>query len=133
MRTYPGLGWFYLIAAFGLAGIPPLSGFVGKLLIVQGGFEAGNIASSIFILASSLVVLLSVIRIFIYAFWGEEGQLMPVEKHRYNRMFFPTALVVIISIAYGVGSEWVVPFMENAAKILLDPSIYVDAVMKGGE
>ncbi len=133
MKTYPGLGWFYLIAAFGLAGIPPLSGFVGKLLIVQGGFEAGNIWSSIFILASSLVVLLSVIRIFIYAFWGEKGQHVPVEKQRYNRMFFPTALVVIISIAYGIGSEWVVPFMDNAAKILIDPSIYVDAVMKGGK
>lgn len=133
MKTYPALGWFYLIAAFGLAGIPPLSGFIGKLLIVQGGFEAGNIWSSIFLLASSLIVLLSVIRIFIYAFWGEEGERVTVEKHRYNRMFFPTAILVIISVAYGVGSEWLIPFMDNAAKILVDPSIYVDAVMKGGE
>lgn len=73
------------------------------------------------------------IRIFIYAFWGEEGERAAVEKHRYNRMFFPTAILVIISVAYGVGSEWLVPFMDNAAKILVDPSIYVDAVMKGGE
>ncbi|WP_431030528.1 Na+/H+ antiporter subunit D [Lysinibacillus sp. LZ02] len=133
MKTYPALGWFYLIAAFGLAGIPPLSGFVGKLLIVQGGFEAGNIWSSIFILASSLIVLLSVIRIFIYAFWGSEGERVTIEKHRYNRMFYPTAILVIISIAYGVGAEWVTPFMDNTAKMLIDPTIYVDAVMKGGE
>ena len=70
MKTHAPLGWVYLIAAFGLAGIPPLSGFVGKLLIVKGAFEAGNVWGSIIILASSLVVLLSVIRIFIYAFWG---------------------------------------------------------------
>lgn len=133
MKSYPALGWFYLIAAFGLAGIPPLSGFIGKLLIVQGGFEAGNIWSSIFLLASSLIVLLSVIRIFIYAFWGEEGKRNTIEKHRYNRMLFPTAILVAISVAYGVGSEWLVPFMDNAAKILVDPSIYVEAVMKGGE
>ena len=83
MKKYPALGWCYLIAAFGLAGIPPLSGFVGKLLIVQGGFEAGSMWSSIFILASSLLVLLSVIRIFLYAFWGEE------KKHKVQSTNLP--------------------------------------------
>ena len=132
MKTYPTLGWFYLIAAFGLAGIPPLSGFVGKLLIVQGGFEAGNIWSSIFILASSLVVLLSVMRIFIYAFWGTEGQLVTIEKRPLQCVYFIRQLYSCISIAYGVGAEWITPFMDTAAKTLFDPSIYVDAVMKGG-
>lgn len=133
MKKYPALGWFYLIAAFGLAGIPPLSGFVGKLLIVQGGFEANNLWSSIFILASSLLVLLSAIRIFIYAFWGEGGQTAAVNKKTYNRLFYPTVLLIIVSIAYGVGAEWVTPFMDNAARVLSDPSVYVDAVMKGGQ
>ncbi|RHW36824.1 Na+/H+ antiporter subunit D [Lysinibacillus yapensis] len=134
MKTYPALGWFYLIAALGLAGVPPLSGFIGKLLIVQGGFEAGNIWSSIFILASSIVVLLSVIRIFIYAFWGQQGVLNEaVQKAKYNRLFVPTMILVVVSIFYGVGTEWFMPFMDDAAKILNDPSIYTDEVMKGGE
>lgn len=71
MKTHAPLGWMYLVAAFGLAGIPPLSGFAGKLLIAKGAFEAGNAWGSMIMLASSLIVLLSVIRIFIYAFWGE--------------------------------------------------------------
>lgn len=134
MKEYPTLGWFYLIAAFGLAGIPPLSGFVGKLLIVQGGFEAGNIWSTLFLLASSLIVLLSVIRIFIYAFWGEPGaRREKIDQQKYKGMIVPTVLLVILSIAYGVGSEWVTPFMDGAAKTLMDPSIYIDAVMKGGQ
>lgn len=134
MKTYPALGWFYLIAALGLAGVPPLSGFIGKLLIVQGGFEAGNIWTSVFILASSIVVLLSVMRIFIYAFWGEQGQLATnVEKKKYNRLFFPTMLLVVVSIFYGIGTEWLTPFIKQAANVLMDPSIYIDAVMKGGE
>lgn len=134
MKTYPALGWFYLIAALGLAGVPPLSGFVGKYLIVQGGFEAGNIGSSIFILASSILVLLSVMRIFIYAFWGEPGQVSnKVEKTTYNRLFYPTVILVIVSIFFGVCTEWFTPFMADAAKVLTDPSIYTDAVMKGGE
>lgn len=132
MKTYPVFGWTYLIAAFGLAGIPPLSGFVGKLLIVQGGFEAGNIWMTIVLLASSLLVLLSVIRIFLYAFWGEEGQTVAINKGSYRNMMLPTVILVALSVVYGVGSEWVVPFMDNAAKMLMDPSVYVDAVMKGG-
>jgi multicomponent Na+:H+ antiporter subunit D len=134
IKTYPALGWFYLIAALGLAGVPPLSGFVGKLLIVQGGFEAGNTWSSIFILASSIVVLLSVMRIFVYAFWGEQGSLSKnVQKTTYNSIFFPTMILIVISIFYGIGTEWLTPFMGEAAKVLIDPSIYTDAVMKGGE
>lgn len=43
----------------------------------------------------------------------------------------PTALLVLITVAYGVGSEWITPFMDDAAKLLTDPSIYIDAVMKG--
>jgi len=134
MQTYPALGWFFLIAALGLVGVPPLSGFIGKLLIVQGGFEAGNTWSSIFILASSVAVLLSVMRIFIYAFWGEQGQLSSdVQKSKYNTLFLPTVLLVVLSIFYGLGTEWLTPFMGDAAKLLSDPSIYTDAVMKGGE
>lgn len=131
MKKYPALGWFYLIAAFGLAGIPPLSGFVGKLLIAQGGFEAGSMWSSIFILASSLLVLLSVIRIFLYAFWGEEKATTgTVDKKVYQTLFVPTVILVLITVAYGVGSEWITPFMDDAAELLHDPSIYIDAVMK---
>lgn len=131
MKKYPALGWFYLIAAFGLAGIPPLSGFVGKLLIAQGGFEAGSMWSSIFILASSLLVLLSVIRIFLYAFWGEEKATTgTVDKKVYQTLFVPTVILVLITVAYGVGSEWITPFIDDAAELLHDPSIYIDAVMK---
>ncbi|WP_309297450.1 Na+/H+ antiporter subunit D [Lysinibacillus piscis] len=134
LKKYPVLGWSYLIAAFGLAGIPPLSGFIGKLLIAKGGFEAGNMWSSVFILASSLLVLLSVIRIFVYAFWGQEQPThtqQTMDKKTYRTLFIPTIFVVFISIVYGVGAEWITPFMDDAAKLLSDPSIYIDAVLKG--
>ncbi len=132
MHTHPALGWFYLIAALGLVGIPPLSGFVGKLLILQGGFAADNIIGTIIILASSLVVLLSAIRIFIYAFWGGSQPIQQVDKASYVKLLIPTAIVVLLSILYGVGAEWIMPFMEDAANVLANPSIYVEAVLKGG-
>ncbi|MBD7985611.1 Na+/H+ antiporter subunit D [Sporosarcina sp. Sa2YVA2] len=131
MKTHAPLGWFYLIAAFGLAGIPPLSGFIGKLLIVQGAFEAGNIWSGIIVLASSLVVLLSVMRIFIYAFWGESKVALPkTNRKTYNRLMAPALVLVVLTIVYGIGTEWLLPFMTDATDVLLQPSIYIDAVLK---
>ncbi|WP_210471129.1 Na+/H+ antiporter subunit D [Sporosarcina sp. 6E9] len=130
MKTYPSLGWMYLIAALGLAGIPPLSGFVAKLLIVKGAFESGNVWGSIIILASSLIVLLSVMRIFIYAFWGKPVELPVAKSDSYQKMMIPAVLLVVLSIAYGIGSEWLVPYMTDAADVLLNPSIYIDAVLK---
>ncbi|NEU30669.1 Na+/H+ antiporter subunit D [bacterium LRH843] len=130
MKTHAPLGWMYLIAAFGLAGIPPLSGFVGKLLIVKGAFEAGNVLGSIIILASSLVVLLSVIRIFIYAFWGTPVDLPKTNRRPYQRLMFPTIVLVVLSVLFGVGSEWLMPYMTDSSNVLLNPSIYIDAVLK---
>lgn len=130
IKTHASLGWMYLIAVFGLVGIPPLSGFIGKLLIVQGGFEAGNIGTTIIVLISSIVVLLSAMRIFIYAFWGEQV-VLPVQKQSaYRKEMIPATLLVVVSILYGVGAEWLVPYMENASELLLNPSIYIDAVLK---
>ncbi|MFB5088547.1 Na+/H+ antiporter subunit D [Psychrobacillus sp. PGGUH221] len=132
MKRYPALAWSYLIAAFGLAGIPPLSGFVGKLLVVQGGFEGEYIWQSIFILASSLIVLLSAIRIFIYAFWGEDKVgVHTISPKTYRQLLFPAITLVAITVIYGVGSEYLVPFMTDASTVLLEPSVYTDAVFGG--
>lgn len=131
MRTYPTLAWTYLIAAFGLAGIPPLSGFIGKMLIVEGGLAAGNLWSSLWILLSSLIVLLSVIRIFIYGFWGEAKTLVPKESRtHYKQLLIPSMLLVLLTVAYGIGAEWITPYMQDAADVLLHPSVYTDAVLK---
>lgn len=130
MKTHTSLGWMYLITVFGLVGIPPLSGFIGKLLIVQGGFEAGNTWATVIILISSIIVLLSAMRIFVYAFWGEPVKLPKSDRRSYRKEMLPATLLVVISIVYGVSTEWLIPYMADASDILLNPSIYIDAVLK---
>ncbi|HSI67639.1 MAG TPA: Na+/H+ antiporter subunit D, partial [Planococcus sp. (in: firmicutes)] len=125
IKTYPVLGWVYLVAAFGLAGIPPLSGFPGKLLIVQGGFEGPQFWGSLVILATSLLVLLSAVRIFIYAFWGEPVETVPLKKSAYYQMFIPTTILVAVTVFLGVGAEAIMPFISGAGEVLLNPSLYI--------
>lgn len=131
IRHYPTLGWTYLVAVFALAGIPPLSGFAGKILIIQGGLEGGFVWQSIVVAASTMVVLLSAIRIFIYAFWGSEKPFNAPPKKAYSQYMAPVVVLFVLVMGYGVFIEFLTPFFLEAGRQLMDPSFYVDAVLGG--
>lgn len=76
MKRYPLLGWMFFSVTFALVGVPPLSGFTGKLLIIQGGFASGHYLWTGIALASSLIVLYSLMRVFIGAFMATKSSLL---------------------------------------------------------
>lgn len=130
IKRYPVLGWMFFISAISLAGIPPLSGFVGKFKIAEGGFAEGEFTISMLILLSSLLVLYSVLRIFIHAFWGEEKE-TPKPNHRTAKgLLYPAAIFLLLSLLFGLGTEWVSPYVDQAAETLLNPEKYIEAVLK---
>jgi multicomponent Na+:H+ antiporter subunit D len=130
ISRYPGLGWTFFIAALALAGIPPLSGFVGKLLIVQGGFEGKSLTGAFIVLMSSLLVLFSVMKIFINGFWGKARTYDGEEKAPVKQLLIAPVMLVVISALYGIGSESILPYISQAAESLLDPNLYIEAVLK---
>src|SRR5690625_3853672 len=71
IKNYPILGWLFFITIISLAGIPPLSGFIGKILIGQGAIENSAYWLLFLSFASTLFVLYSLLRIFMDCFWGE--------------------------------------------------------------
>src|SRR5690625_1256688 len=42
IRNYPVLGWMFFISVLSLTGIPPLSGFLGKVLLGEAVIDAGS-------------------------------------------------------------------------------------------
>lgn len=130
IKRYPGLGWTFFIAALALAGIPPLSGFVGKLLIVKGGFEAEHYWGAGIVLMSSLLVLFSIMKVFINGFWGTPRAYKEEEKVPVGKMLIAPVILVIIAVFYGAGSEFVYPYILQAAETLANPEIYIEAVLK---
>jgi multicomponent Na+:H+ antiporter subunit D len=131
IKTYPGLGWTFFIATIALAGVPPLSGFVGKLLIIQGGFEAENYIGAGIVLFSSLLVLFSVMKIFINGFWGESS-INHTQKKPIKVLLVSPVLLVILACLYGISSEFIYAYIAEAADVLSHPTVYIEAVLKGG-
>ncbi|MBS4190722.1 Na+/H+ antiporter subunit D [Bacillus sp. FJAT-49705] len=130
IKRYPGLGWTFFIAALALAGIPPLSGFIGKLLIVQEGFKEEHYWGAGIVLMSSLLVLFSIMKIFINGFWGTPQAYKDEEAVPVRKLLVAPVILVIISVLYGAGSEFVLPYISQAAETLSNPSIYIEAVLK---
>jgi multicomponent Na+:H+ antiporter subunit D len=130
LNRYPGLGWTFFIAALALAGIPPLSGFAGKLMIVRSGFEAGSYFGAFVVLMSSLLVLFSVMKIFIKGFWGAPKAYKSEETAPVKWLLVAPAILTAIAVLYGIGTEALYPVISMAAETLSNPEIYIDAVLK---
>ena len=129
IRNYPALGWMFFITVLSLTGIPPLSGFIGKILVGQGAIETGSYILFALAFLSGLVVLYSLLRVFMNCFWGEtiisEEEEVPLSK----KVLFPSVLLVITTFALGIGAEGLAPYVKDAALTLTNPSIYIDAIL----
>ena len=131
IRNYPLFGWLFFIVVCSLAGIPPLSGFLGKILIGQGAIEGGNFVLLGLGFLASLITLYSLLRIFLSSFFGETIISLEDEKPLSKGIVLPLVLLAICTIGLGVGAEQLAPYVTDAAKTLYDPSIYIDAVLDG--
>jgi len=131
IRNYPFFGWLFFIMMCSIAGIPPLSGFLGKVLIGQGAIEGGNFVLLGLGFLSSLIVLYSLLRIFLSSFFGETILSIEDEKPLPKRIVLPLTLLSVCTIALGIGAESMAPYVKDAAETLHTPSIYIDAVLNG--
>ena len=68
-RSQPLFSALAMVPIFSLAGVPPLSGFLGKLAILEGTFEAGAYWVGGIVLVVGLLTLLSMGRTWSDAFW----------------------------------------------------------------
>lgn len=129
IRNYPVLGWMFFIAMLSLAGIPPFSGFIGKVLIGQGTVDAGAYILLALGFISSLFVLYSLLKVFMNCFWGETIMSLDDEPPFKKGLIIPCMLLTVATIGLGVGTESIAGYVGDAANTLMNPAIYIDAVL----
>ena len=129
IRYRPWLGWLFLLAALALAGVPPLSGFIGKITILKSGIAEQQYIMTAIGIITSLFVLYSVMKIFINSFWGETLLSEGEEKATGKGTLLPAALLAILVVGMGIGAEGVMLVVNEAVQVMVNPSLYIEAVL----
>ena len=128
-RTHPWVAVAFLVPALSLAGLPPLSGFWGKLFLVIAGFRERAFVATTISLIVGLLTLASMLKIYSATFWGDvEGQRAPEVGHDRGALS-ATLLLAVLTVAMGLAAGPVFAALEHTAAALLDASPYMDAVL----
>ena len=138
MRTRPWLGIAFLLPALALAGLPPTSGFLGKYLLVRAAFEAEAFWAGATAVVVSLFTLLSMIKIFNGAFWGDgpterapdgtDATRTDPGRVRTRAMIAVPLAIGLAALVLGPAAGGLIEVVGDAADALLDPSAYVSEV-----
>jgi multicomponent Na+:H+ antiporter subunit D len=137
VRRMPLVAGLFLVAALSLAGIPPLSGFVGKLAILEAGVGSHTYLIVGVGLAVSLFTLFSMTKIWNGVFWGtaEDPTIRLAMADPERRLAIPhlmtgaTVALVLLTLAIALFGGPLYDLSERAAQGLVDPSAYIAAVL----
>ncbi|MGM0377165.1 MAG: proton-conducting transporter membrane subunit [Bacteroidota bacterium] len=136
-KKHPYWTALFFISAFSLAGLPLLSGFVGKYLLISAGIQAGQINMALIALFVGLFTLFSMVKIWVEVFWkSPPSECHPtrppthLKRGNYWMTGATTAMAVLI-VAGGIWAGPLVDFCTQAAESLLTPARYIDFVLHG--
>ena len=135
-KTHGLIAIGFLVSALALAGMPPLSGFWAKLLVIKASLESAHYAMAVLAAAVGLLTLFSMVKIWAEVFWkpspADHGQPLNAQRSISAWMLAPVMALAGISLLLGIFMDPAIRFAETAAWQLLEPRHYVAAVLGGG-
>ena len=113
----PALALLFLVPALSLVGIPPLSGFWAKLLVLQEALAQGRVAWTVVALAVSVLTLYSMMKIWMQAFWKPhpDPQWRADTSARVAPGWVACLLLAAITLAIGLNPQWLIDYSQAAA------------------
>jgi multicomponent Na+:H+ antiporter subunit D len=140
-RRAPVLAVLFAIPATTLAGIPPTSGFVAKLALLQAG-ASGTVGTAVvagFVVLASLLTLWAAVRVWIRVFWGADKEPLPdddptdelvVGTERTSApMYVASIALVAVSLAIAAAAGPLSAVTERAGADLMARTPYLEAVL----
>jgi multicomponent Na+:H+ antiporter subunit D len=106
----------FAIASIGLSGIPPVNGFISKWYLIQGSYDAGQIAFVIIFLLSGLLNAGYLFSVVVRAFFAPSqkftrfGEASPL-------LVVPLAITAVLSLLMGIFPDRVPYFFQLASSV----------------
>jgi len=119
-----------MVPIFSLAGVPPLSGFLGKLAILEGAFAAKAYWTGGLVLMVGLLTLLSMGRTWAASFWGPGAEARDLAAPG-TPYLVAIAALSLVTMAMTIGAGPLFELTSRAAQQLLQRDEYVRAVLEG--
>ena len=143
-KASPLVAVLFALPALALAGVPPFSGFVAKLALLQAGVGVGTIAAYVVTGAAvftSLLTLYAMARVWTRAFWGQvrspEPDPDPTDELVVGTgtssppMVVATGVLVVASVVIAVVAGPLANVSDRAANDLMHGETYRSAVLGG--
>ena len=155
----PLLAFVFVVPALNLGGIPPFSGFIGKVALLEAGAQDGSVLAWTLVAGSvltSLLTLYVVTRVWTQAFWrartdAPEGGLaaaspsallddtediLLADRTDVGRMpvgmVVPTGALIAVGLTLTVLAGPIVAYTDRAAAEVMDRDRYISAVLSEG-
>ncbi|MCG7596635.1 Na+/H+ antiporter subunit D [Mycobacterium sp. PSTR-4-N] len=154
----PVLAFVFVVPALNLGGIPPFSGFIGKVALLEAGSESGSVLAWLLVAGSvitSLLTLYVIARVWTKAFWRsrkdapeghlsggaptvlmdspEDSDIEFVDRDDVGKMpigmLVPTGALIAVGLTLTVAAGPIFAYSERAAAEVLDRGQYITAVL----
>lgn len=155
-KISPVLGVLFFVPAMNLSGIPPFSGFLGKVGLLQAGVSDGRALAYVLVaggVVTSLLTLYAMAKAWSRAFWraapepapapvmalagsagedGDNGEPPPASGPAPMAMVGSTAALVAVTVALTVIAGALFGLSDRAADDIRLRTPYIEAVLPGG-
>ncbi len=133
LKNRPLIAILFFVSAMALVGIPPLSGFFGKFMLIKAGVESKEFIHVASALGVSFLTLFSMVKIWNEAYAKAIPEKIASKGFQFGKVAWPLVLssgiLVVVTIGLTLGSSFIIDVCATAADQLLDVETYIGAVL----
>ncbi len=127
-KQLPIVSFFFAIGAFAIVGLPPFSGFWGKLWVLTAAADKEMIMLIVVILMVSVVEIVYYFKVLNKLYFEKREEDIEVVKPTIQA-FSAMAILAVVIILVGLYPDSILGFLQDAATMLLDKSLYISKVL----